>query len=52
VDHPGIATQSPDAYAGNKLKVRCKKCFQVSTRISAEIAQDRHELAAAGIPVC
>lgn len=44
VDHPGIATKSSDAYAGDKHRVWCKKCF--SSRISAEIAQDEREIAA------
>jgi len=44
VDHPGIASKSPDGFAGDKHKVWCRKCFDA--RISSEIGKDEAEVAA------
>ena len=44
VDHPGIASKSPDGFAGDKHKVWCRKCFDA--RVSSEILRDRAEVTA------
>ena len=44
VDHPGIASKSPDASAGGKHKVWCRKCFDA--RVLSEMGRDEAEVRA------
>lgn len=44
MDHPGVASRSPDGLLGDKHKVWCEKCF--SARVAAEVARDEGEVTA------